>query len=64
MTFTLFQIIMVAVPAVVGAFAMAMVVLASADDACMEASTRFALPFTLGVWVVCTVWAFWPMVMG
>lgn len=64
MTFTVFQMIMVLIPALIGAFALVMVTLGTAGDECAAPNVRFSLPFILGVWCVCTLWAFWPMVMG
>ncbi|KKN63196.1 hypothetical protein LCGC14_0504660 [marine sediment metagenome] len=64
MTFTVFQIIVVGIPAVVGAFAVVMVTLGVSSDEMTEPSVRFGAPFILGVWLICTIWAFWPMVMG
>lgn len=64
MIFTLFQMIMVLVPALIGTFAMVMVTLGVSSDESAPPSVRFGAPFTLGVWIVCTLWAFWPMVTG
>jgi hypothetical protein len=64
MRFTLFQMIMVLAPALIGAFAMVMVTLGVSSDESTPASVRFGAPFILGAWIICTVWAFWPVVMG
>jgi len=63
MRFTLFQMIVVLIPTLVGVFACVMVTLATATDETMEPKVRFMAPFTLGVWLVCTLWAFWPVIM-
>jgi len=64
MEFTVFQIVMVAFPAVIGAFVMVMFTLAMAEDGDGGGFARFSLPFGLGVWVICTTWAFWPMIVS
>lgn len=54
---------MVVAPALLGIGAMMFLVAGAMEDEALEPKVKFALPFIAGVWIVCTLWAYWPMIM-
>ncbi len=64
MTFTFFQMIVVLIPMLIGIGSVLLIVWGAVQDDMMEPKVRFGMPFITGVWVVCALWAFWPVVAG